>query len=89
MKHTRTFAVVAAVLFGCGTMGFGDDLAEIEKKIVAAWAKVKSYSAKTTSTSEYAYDGHSEKSEYRGTTELVLKGEKAFSLLHPRRRDGI
>lgn len=79
MKHTRTFAVVAAVLFGCGTMGFADDLAEIEKKIVAAWAKVKSYSAKTTSTSEYTYGGRTEKSEFRGTTEMVLKGEKAFS----------
>lgn len=79
MKHTRSLAVLSAILFGCGALGFADDVAEIEKKIVAAWAKVKSYSAKTTSTSEYAYDGHSEKSEFRGTTELVLKGEKAFS----------
>lgn len=80
MKHTRTLAVVAAVLFGCGTMGFADDLAEIEKKIVAAWAKVKSYSAKTTSTSNSSHgEGHSSKTESQGTTEMVLKGEKVFS----------
>lgn len=80
MKQTRLLAAVSAVLFGCGTMGFADDLADVEKKLVAAWAKVKSYSAKTTSKSEFAYgEGNSRKSESQGTTEFVLKGEKAFS----------
>ena len=79
MKQTRLVAVVSAVLCGCGTMAFADDLAEIEKEIVAAWAKVKSYSAKTTSTTTYAYNGRTQKTESQGTTEMVLKGEQAFS----------
>ena len=52
MKHTRSLAVLSAVLFGCGALGFGDDVAETEKKIVAAWAKVKSYTSKNKTTSD-------------------------------------
>lgn len=66
------FALAAA------TLAAGDTLEEVEKKLDASWAKLKSYSSKMSFRTEMDMQGSSTRQQYEGQQWWMRKGDKVM-----------
>ena len=80
MNVTRIVAAVSAVLFGLSMSAAGEEkLDSVIKQLDDQYAKIKTYSAKTKTTTDFAYTPeYKQKSEMVGTMEWARKGDKVL-----------
>lgn len=78
MNGRRLLGILSAFWISSSVSLADDGLAELEKKLDQSYADLKSYSAKSSSTSDISYGSTNRKMESSGTMEWVRRGDRVL-----------
>ncbi len=75
MTKRMALVLLASAVLGAPALGAGEDFKSVEKKLMAAWKKHKSMTAKMTIVADMKMEQMSVKTSSQGTLEYLKQGE--------------